>query len=223
MPEPPTPDRADHAAAKPKVLGSPTSDAPTSTSPPSRRRVFGLLTTVGAAVGLTTAYGTLAALMGRFLFPARKPDKGWMFVTQERRLKQGDSLLYQTPAGATVNVARQGRGTETKDFVALSSTCPHLGCQVHWEPQNDRFFCPCHNGVFSPDGTGISGPPGDAGQSLPRYPLKVDRGLLFIEVSQAEIAMGPGRVLPAAVPTGPGHDPCLSPCPCDAPVETVRA
>ena len=99
-------------------------------------------------------------------------------------------------------------------FAALSSVCPHLGCQVHWQPQNDRFFCPCHNGVFAPDGTGIGGPPGDAGQSLPRYPLKLENGLLFIEVDRSEIAMGPGRVLePPAVP-GPGHDPCLSPCDC---------
>ena len=179
---------------------------------PPRRRLLSLLTTIGAAVGLTAAYGSLAAAMGRFLFPARPPARGWMFVVQEHRLKTGESLLYRTPAGATVNVARQGGDSSAEAFVALSSVCPHLGCQVHWEPQNNRFFCPCHNGVFAPDGTGIGGPPGDAGQSLPRYPLKVEDGLLFIEVDQTEIASGPGRVLAApAVPAGPGHDPCLSP------------
>ena len=68
------------------------------------------------------------------------------------------------------------------DFVAFSSICPHLGCQVNWELQNDRFFCPCHNGVFDRDGNATGGPPAAAGQRLPRYPLKIENGLLFIEV-----------------------------------------
>jgi len=87
--------------------------------------------------------------------------------------------------------------------------CPHLGCQVHWEPQNDRFFCPCHNGVFSPDGVATAGPPAEAGQSLLEYPLKVEGNLLFIEVAQSVLAKGPGRLEKPCGPPGPGHDPCL--------------
>jgi nitrite reductase/ring-hydroxylating ferredoxin subunit len=167
---------------------------------------------VGVVVALAAAYGSLATMMARFLFPARPPRKGWMYVAVEKSLGIGESLLFETPRGATVNIARQQPGAMAESFIALSSTCPHLGCQVHWEPQNDRFFCPCHNGVFSPDGTGIGGPPGDAGQSLSSYPLKVEGGLLFIEVDQEEIALGPGRVVePFAGPSGPGHDPCLRP------------
>lgn len=142
-----------------------------------------------------------------------------MFVARADRIGLGKSLLFRTPAGASVNVARQGAGETVDDFVALSSTCPHLGCQVLWEPQNDRFFCPCHNGVFAPDGTGISGPPGDAGQSLPRYPLKVETGLVFLEVDVEQLAMGPGEIIePYSGPRGPGHDPCLQPkvgCGCE--------
>ena len=179
---------------------------------PARRRLLANLSTAGAVVTLTAAYGTLAAMMGRFLFPARPPRKGWMYVAVEDRLHPGDSLLFETPRGATVNIARQQADASAESFIALSSTCPHLGCQVFWEPQNDRFFCPCHNGVFSPDGAGIGGPPGDSGQSLPRYPLKVEDGLLYIEVDQEEIAMGQGRIIePHSGPVGPGHDPCLQP------------
>lgn len=178
----------------------------------SRRSLLNSLSTVGVVVALTAAYGTFAAMLGRFLFPARPPRKGWMYVAVENRLRPGDALLFETPRGATVNIARQEDGASAESFIALSSTCPHLGCQVHWESQNDRFFCPCHNGVFSPDGTGIGGPPGDAGQSLPRYPLKVEDGLLYIEVDREDVAMGPGRIIePYAGPLGPGHDPCLKP------------
>lgn len=188
-----------------------------------RRESLGWLGRVGLAAGLTAAYGTLAAYMGRFLFPARPPAKGWLFVAQADQVSSGEALLYRTPAGRTVNITRRGDGRredgrqgEAADagegsFLALSSTCPHLGCQVHWQPQNDRFFCPCHNGIFTPEGQAIGGPPAEAGQSLPQYALKVDGGLLFIEVGLDEVAMGPGEVLetPPNAPTGPGHDPCL--------------
>jgi hypothetical protein len=80
---------------------------------------------------------------------------------------------------------------------------------VHREPANNRYFCPCHNGVFDPAGVATSGPPADAGQSLVEYPLKVERALLFIEVSLVELAKGPGCLEPIPGPPGPGHDPCL--------------
>ena len=175
-----------------------------------RRSALKRLAGVFMGGGLVAAYGTLAAVMARYLFPARPAPKGWLFVTDLKALDVGESLVYQTPAGATVNVTRQGSGESVDDFHALSSVCPHLGCQVHWEAQNERFFCPCHNGIFTPDGVAIGGPPGEAGQTLPQFPLKVDRGLVFVEVSLAEVARGPGRVIEKSFgPPGPGHDPCL--------------
>ena len=97
-------------------------------------------------------------------------------------MKIGNSLAYTAPSGASIVVARQGDGETAEDFIALSSTCPHLGCQVHWEALNERFFCPCHNGAFDANGQPTEGPPAAANQQLQRFPLKVDSGLLFIEV-----------------------------------------
>ena len=174
-----------------------------------RRRMVNALSSLAMGAGLLAGYGFLAGLLGRFLFPSGD-SKGWMFVAPVRELDQGQSLTYQTPTGATVVIARQKRTGSATDFIALSSTCPHLGCQVHWEAHNNRFFCPCHNGVFDPSGKALEGPPAQAGQSLPRYPLKLEKGLLFIEVPTQELAMGPGRILPPTQsPCGPGHDPCL--------------
>lgn len=140
------------------------------------------MTTLGLFGALAAAYGTFAALAVRFLYPAKPAPTRWLFVTEVARMKPGDSLAYTTPAGATVAIARQGTAADASAFIALSNVCPHLGCKVHWEAQKNRFFCPCHNGVFDPNGRGIGGPPGEAGQSLPRYPLKVDNALLFINV-----------------------------------------
>ena len=133
------------------------------------------------AGGLVVGYGTFAGYAGRFLYPPSSP-KGWMFVTEVAAMNVGDSIGYRTPAGAAINVTRQDKTGTADAFVALSSTCPHLGCRVNWEAHHNRFFCPCHNGVFDPTGNAISGPPADAGQVLFRYPLKVEQGLLFIEV-----------------------------------------
>lgn len=41
----------------------------------------------------------------------------------------------------------------------LSSVCPHLGCTITWNENRGQFLSPCHNGVFTADGSYVSGPP----------------------------------------------------------------
>lgn len=137
---------------------------------------------IAMAGGLLAGYGTFAGYALRFLYPPRPADKVWLLVAPIGQMQKGDNISFRTPGGAKVAIARQGEGDEVESFIALGSTCPHLGCQVFWEGQNNRFFCPCHNGEFDPSGKGIGGPPGEAGQSLPRYPLKIETGLLYIQV-----------------------------------------
>ena len=154
------------------------------------------------AGGLIASYGTFFAYAGRYLYPAHPADKAWMFVAEIANKALGWSSDFRLPSGASVVITRQGTEGNAGDFLALSSVCPHLGCQVHWEQVNNRFFCPCHNGVFDASGKGTGGPPGEAGQSLPEYPLKVEYGLLYIEVEADTLASRPEE--------GPeGHDPCL--------------
>ena len=147
-----------------------------------RRGFLGSVTTALMAGGLAAGYGTFVAHAGRFLFPNGKGGKAWQFVATLDSIKDGDSLPFVTPSGAKVVVARQSAGDEAENFIALSSVCPHLGCAVHWESQNDRFFCPCHNGAFDASGKPTAGPPAAADQELTRFPLKVEKGLLYIEV-----------------------------------------
>ena len=165
------------------------------------------------AAGLVGGYGGLGAIAVRYLYPARPDELSWQFVAEVDKIEVGESLLYEGPSGETINIARQRRDGGPEDFVALSSTCPLLGCQVRWEDQNNRFFCPCHNGIFDPTGRGIGGPPGDAGQSLGRYELKVESGVLHIAVPPPRLAGATGKVgrllAEEADLAGPGHDPCL--------------
>lgn len=186
-------------------------ESPSSSTQGERRTFIKWSWGLGMAAALAAAYGTLAAFMARFLYPARPTRRGWQMVIELAGIRSGQSLIYRLPNGSPVNITRVGENGSAEDFLALSSTCPHLGCQVHWESQNNRFFCPCHNGIFTPDGVGIGGPPGDAGQSLPKYPLKVENRLLFIEVPLDQVAAGPGTIEKPTRPIGPGHDPCLRP------------
>lgn len=139
--------------------------------------------------GLAAGYGTLAYQVGRFLYPADAGKGVWQFVCTLEQLAVGESLPYTMPSGTEVVVARQAAGDTADAFVALSSICPHLGCQVHWEAVNDRFFCPCHNGAFDASGNATLGPPAKANQRLTRFPLRVEGNLLLIEVPLDSIAV----------------------------------
>ncbi len=149
------------------------------------RRSF--LSHILMGLGLAGGYGTFAAMAGRYLYPARAAKASWKFVAVMNDFAKGDSLLYRTPSGQTITITRMDENNDAKDFIALSSVCPHLGCQVHWESNNNRFFCPCHNGAFNAQGEATGGPPKDANQSLPKFNLKIEKELLFIELQESTL------------------------------------
>ena len=62
-------------------------------------------------------------------------------------------------------------------FVALSATCTHLGCIIKWEEDKERFFCPCHKGIFDKTGEVLGGPPP---RPLDQYKVEVENRLVFI-------------------------------------------
>jgi cytochrome b6-f complex iron-sulfur subunit len=159
-----------------------------SAGPATRRSLLSRLCGWSMGGALVAAYGSAAAVAGRYLFPARPASRRWIYVARVASLQRGQALPWRTPSGERVSIARVGDGESTDDFIALSSTCPHLGCQVRYESQHARFFCPCHNGVFTPEGKAVSGPPADADQDLVRYALRVDGPLLYIGLSERQIA-----------------------------------
>ena len=158
-----------------------------------RRFFLGRASSLAMAGGLAGGYGGLALMSARFLYPPKPPETAWLFVADVKSISRDRVLFYRTPRGEPVAITRHARGGDDADgFIALSSTCPHLGCKVHWEPQNQRFFCPCHGGAFGPEGTATAGPPADAGQDLLRFSLKVEKGLLYIEVPVGGVGVADG-------------------------------
>jgi menaquinol-cytochrome c reductase iron-sulfur subunit len=62
------------------------------------------------------------------------------------------------------------------ELLAHSNVCTHLSCLVHWEAGAQRFFSPCHAGVFDRIGNVVSGPPP---RPLDRYEVKVEDGQIW--------------------------------------------
>lgn len=58
---------------------------------------------------------------------------------------------------------------DQNELHAFSAVCPHLGCVVQWNADEQSFDCPCHGSRFSHDGTVINGP---AGKGLTKLEYK---------------------------------------------------
>lgn len=68
----------------------------------------------------------------------------------------------------------------TKDgqnYTVYDPRCTHLGCAYSWQADKNRFFCPCHDGVFDLDGRVIGGPPP---RPLDRFETKIENGKLYV-------------------------------------------
>lgn len=161
----------------------------TSGSPPEGgRRSF--LTTTLMILGIVAGYGLGLSHFFKFLVPPGKRRTREMFAGTLDSLPVGSTVAITGTKGAKINLVRLAEATEdpAAGFKALSSTCPHLGCKVHWEAGRECFFCPCHNGVFDPQGVAVSGPPAAEGKDLPTYPVHVDarNGWVFVVVPEED-------------------------------------
>jgi Rieske Fe-S protein len=66
---------------------------------------------------------------------------------------------------ATVGVVRTSQTT----FVASSTICTHEGCDTNVD--NNQYFCPCHDSLFSATGALLRGP---ADRPLDSFPTSFD-------------------------------------------------
>lgn len=47
---------------------------------------------------------------------------------------------------------------EDGELFLVSAKCPHLGCQLEWNPEEKTFDCPCHGSRFRYTGELIDNP-----------------------------------------------------------------
>lgn len=144
----------------------------------SRRELLSWLIMGGA---LALSYGFFSILAGRFIYPRKKgPSFREIFVATRGEIVPGRPLAWTAPDGQKVIV-----NNVNGELLALSNVCPHLGCKVHWEAVNDRFFCPCHHGAFDKNGIATAGPPKAEGKNLKRYDLKIEGEAVYLKWEEA--------------------------------------
>ena len=63
--------------------------------------------------------------------------------------------------GGIVEIDGKKRGVyrdEQGQLFSVSVKCPHLGCQLEWNPEEKTWDCPCHGSRFDIHGTPLNGP-----------------------------------------------------------------
>ncbi len=148
----------------------------------TRRDVIGTGLAVGA-IGAGAAAGVhhIAA----YIVPEERVRERETFLAFTSQVPDGGTLEVVLPDKRRVQVKKLG-----EEYAGFSNVCPHLACRVSWEAakegetderKKDGYFrCPCHEGLFGPDGKAFSGPPADAGQSLTRVDLVLREGALYV-------------------------------------------
>ena len=125
--------------------------APSAIAPRSRRDFMAnIIMGAGTVLGL----GSLAYRFLEYLYPVIPPIKlAEVPAGKPDDIPPEGARLVQLPAGP---VLLEKADNEVR---ALSAICTHLGCTVQWHPEEKKFICPCHQGIYDFNGNVLSGPP----------------------------------------------------------------
>jgi Rieske Fe-S protein len=151
----------------------------------TRRSFFGLLV-AGGTVLVAGVVGIPALLTG--LSPALQGRRRevWRPVGRLDDFPPGvvrQAEVAADPAGWPRSFRPQAvfvRRRSEADLVVFSRSCTDLGCPLAYDPGSTCFFCPCHGGIFAPDGERLAGPPNGP---MYRYAHRVRDGVLEVDVS----------------------------------------
>lgn len=136
---------------------------------PAGRRKF-----LGICLGGVVAAGAAAASWPvlRYLSPRGGAGAPARVAIPEKDLPEGEAKFFEY-AGSSAVAVRKRDGS----IVVLSAVCTHLGCIVQWKKERQEFLCPCHAGLFTAEGTVVSGPPP---KPLPPIPFSVADGVVTV-------------------------------------------
>jgi len=149
----------------------------------SRRDTMKLaITAIGSIIGAVLGFPAIAFIVG----PATKTSEStnWIRFGPLSRIETGVPELFKVSVDQTTGwiedekeVALYVLTENGRDYLAMSNICTHLGCRTRWIPDQEQFFCPCHNGVFDKHGYVVSGPPP---RPLDMFESKIENGELYI-------------------------------------------
>lgn len=142
---------------------------------PLSRRQF-LKMGVGAVSALATLEVGSASLM--FLQP-RSADGKVSGVIEA-------GPVNSFPAG-TVTEFKDGRfylvRSHDGGFLAIYRRCPHLGCIVNWEADEEQFYCPCHASSFDIHGNFENAP---VSRALDTFIVKIKNDVIYVDTARIQ-------------------------------------
>ncbi|HID38887.1 MAG TPA: Rieske (2Fe-2S) protein [Calditrichaeota bacterium] len=129
----------------------------------------------------TSVLGALIIAIGTFVRHA------FVYLLPEKKKKTYHKYLVakksELPVGKAKKIALSGKPVYVvrldDGYKVFSGVCTHLGCIVRWEEQKGRFYCPCHQGIFSKTGEVLGGPPP---RPLDEFEVHLEQNLVFIKV-----------------------------------------
>jgi menaquinol-cytochrome c reductase iron-sulfur subunit len=148
----------------------------------TRRGFFGkVIGIISGIIGLSLSI----PILGYTVLPAfRKEEEFWtevgpldkIAVNQPKEFEVNRALSsgwMKTNSVQSIWAFRKPEG----EVVVYSPICTHLGCGYHWDEQEHKFICPCHNSVYDLSGQVLRGP---APRPLDTLPARVDGNRVFI-------------------------------------------
>lgn len=169
--------------SKPKARGLEIAEETSETLVSRRTFLRYAIGAVGAFVGIVAGAPALGYLSSAF---QAKGQARWV------KLGRADQFTNQTPQAVEFTLTRQDGWVEVQEarscwvvrdadkLAVLNGRCTHLGCAYSWQSEGEhanRFYCPCHGGVYDLGGHVIDGPPP---RQLDRLETKVEDGDLMV-------------------------------------------
>ncbi len=151
-----------------------------------------LLKGVAAGAGIAAAAGAVwpiaAAAIDPLLEDPAPSEAPWVDVAGETEVRDDAPLkaivrvpvrdgFFTTLVDLGAVWLRRGAGGR---ILALSATCPHLGCGIGLDGKGG-FACPCHGSRFANDGSYLRGP---ARRSMDPLPARVENGRVLVQALQ---------------------------------------
>jgi len=146
------------------------------TTPKQSRREF--ITKFGVFGALTIGFASFARNLYLFFTPRKKNKTYHKYLVgkvDEIPIGKAKEIMIQKKPVFVVHLENE--------FKVFSGICTHLGCIVKWEENKNRFYCPCHKGIFDKTGKVIGGPPP---APLDEFTVELDNNLVFVQVEDKE-------------------------------------
>ncbi len=103
---------------------------------------------------------------------------GFQQVGNVSELEQTGQILNKKSANEPALIIKDP--TNAEKLIAVNPTCPHAGCAVNWESDQQKFLCPCHDSEFSSSGEVLKG---SATEPLTSYEVKVEGDSILVKIT----------------------------------------